>query len=71
MSFEPNFENLLLSQMALELTDKIKVQAKTEISTDEISKILNVNAFAHVEKKEVTDGKIDYCGKVVFFVFYQ
>ena len=52
MSFEPNFENLLLSQMALELTDKIKVQAKTEISTDEISKILNVNAFAHVEKKE-------------------
>lgn len=71
MSFEPKFENLTLSQTALELTDKIKAQARTEISTDDISKILNVNAISYVEKKEVSDGKIEYNGKVVFFVCYQ
>ena len=71
MPFEPKFENLTLSQTALELTDKIKAQARTEISTDDISKILNVNAISYVEKKEVSDGKIDYDGKVVFFVCYQ
>ena len=70
MPFEPKFENLTLSQTALELSDKIKVQAKTEISTDDITKILSVNATSHVEKKTLSDGKIDYFGKVVFFVCY-
>lgn len=71
MSFEPEFEKIILCEKKGVLEQKEKVDCKTQISTESIKKIIFVTAHPYVSKVESIDGGVEYAGKVNFFVCYE
>lgn len=71
MSFEPVFETINLTKRKENLTDQIKVECRTEISCESISKIINVSALANVLETESQSGSVKYGGKITFFICYE
>ncbi len=71
MPFEPNFEDVYLTQRKNNLFDRIKVECKTEVNSDGVSRILNVWAKPTVLASEVQTGGVSYQGVVTFFVCYE
>ncbi len=67
---EPIFENIGFNLLGGSFNDKIKVDSKTDVPSDAISRILDVSAIAMLTEKEAQTGKIKYGGNVVFQVCY-
>lgn len=70
MSFEPEFTKINLSSEKGALCEQLKVEVKTEISTDEVAEVLSISAFATVLENQVDNGAVDYGGKVIFYLSY-
>lgn len=71
MPFEPVFETINVNLRKGTLTDQIKVECRTDIPTEAVSKIINVSAFPYVGRTETADGQLRYGGKIVFFICYE
>lgn len=65
------FERIAVNEKRRVITEKKKVDCKTEIATESINKILNVGAFTFVSRPEYNKGKINYTGKTVFYICYE
>lgn len=70
MSFEPEFTKINLSSKKGALCEQLKINAKTDISTDLVAEVLSISAFATIVESQVDDGAVDYGGKVIFYVNY-
>lgn len=70
MPFEPIFEDINLLQRKSTIKDRIKVECKTEVPSDGVSKILSVTGRAFVTKVEATKTEICYEGRATFFACY-
>ena len=70
MPFEPIFEDVNLLQRKSNVKERIKVECKTEVPSNGVSKILSVTARAFVTKVETTKTEINYEGRATFFACY-
>lgn len=66
---EPVFEQLKYQAEEQTLSDKLKTEVKTDINPDDV-KVIDVASFVAVTEKEVSDGKIKYGGKTIFYLIY-
>ena len=66
MAIEPVCEKLTVTRPCEMIKGQIKVDAKTEVSTELVEKVLSVNAFAVVTQSEIVGGQVRYGGKVTF-----
>ena len=67
---EPKFEDICLYQKKLSLLDRKKIECKTEVSVDNITRILNIHLKPIITKSQVLNGVIEYDGVATFFVCY-
>jgi len=66
---EPVFEQLKYQAEEQTLSDKLKTEVKTDINPDDV-KVIDVASFVAVTEKDVSDGKIKYGGKTIFYLIY-
>lgn len=71
MSFEPVFENITLTEKIGAFTERIKVECKTNLSTESIKKIIFLSATPYLSNTECIDGGVKFMGKVHFFVCFE
>lgn len=71
MPFEPIFQDVNVTQKKNNVKDHVKVECKTDVASDGVSKILNVTARSCVTRSQVVDKEIYYEGRVTFFICYQ
>ncbi len=71
MPIQPVFENISLNERATKVVDKKKVEVKTQIPTESISRIINVSAINSIVKAEVQAPKTIYGGRVLFYLTYE
>lgn len=67
---EPVFEKISFSKRIPQIQDQIKIECKTAVSTQEVSSVISISPFAIVEKGEVSNGKVKYSGKALFYICY-
>ncbi len=67
---EPVFEKISFSKRIPQIQDQIKIECKTAVSTQEVSNVISISPFAIVEKGEVSNGKVKYSGKALFYICY-
>ncbi len=70
MAVEPMFETINYNCGKKVLKEQIKVECRADLSTDEISSLLNVSSFAVVTHTEARNGKLDYVGTIIFYVSF-
>ncbi|MBO5713880.1 MAG: DUF3794 domain-containing protein, partial [Clostridia bacterium] len=70
MQLEPLFQTVNATLPKTQIVDHIKCDAKTQVVSETIKKILNVNVFPTVQKTVVEDDKIKYTIKTCFYVCY-
>lgn len=70
MQLQPIFQTVNLTLPKTQLLDHIKCDAKTEVASETIKKLLNVSVFPTVQKNQVEDGKLKYLVRTVFYVSY-
>lgn len=70
MAFEPVFETINYTCAKKVLTEQLKIEAKADTVAEEIASILNVSAFTTINYAKADDGKIDYAGRVIFYISY-
>ncbi len=71
MSFEPVFENFTLNEKIGTYTEKIKVECKTNVSTEDVKKIIFLSSHPFLSNSECEDGEVKFAGKIGFFVCYE
>ncbi len=71
MAIEPLYDNLNLITKKSECEILLDVLAKVDIPTETIARVLFVSAFPTVNDGEVREDKINFAGRVVFYVCYQ
>lgn len=71
MAIKPVYENFRANSRKNTVEKQIKVQAKTELPTDGIKKVLDVSAFVSVSHTEVLTGKVKFNGKTLFNILYE
>lgn len=70
MAIEPVYEKIIVNSPCGEVKGQIKIEVKTDVSTENVEKVLSANAFAVVTQSEITNGQIRYGGKVTFYLCY-
>ena len=70
MLIEPEFTKINITSKKGLLCEQLKIDCKTEISTEDVMEVLSISAFATIVESQVGDGVVDYGGKVVFYVSY-
>ncbi|MCQ2386950.1 MAG: DUF3794 domain-containing protein [Clostridia bacterium] len=70
MANQPVFENVPVFTAKEILTDKIKAECRTEISTESINRIINIKSNSIITDYSVLDKKIKYNGEITFFICY-
>ena len=70
MLIEPEFTKINITSKKGLLCEQLKIDCKTEISTEDVVEVLSISAFATIVESQVGDGVVDYGGKVVFYVSY-
>ena len=71
MAIEPLFENLSFILPKTKQDTYIDVQAKTNVQEDQLEKVLHLSAFPSVSDGAESDAKIEFTGKVVFYLSYS
>lgn len=71
MSFEPVFETVTLSGKKCEVSDRVKAECRTDVSNENVVKIINVSAYSVIKESEVNGDKIKFTGKTYFYVCYE
>jgi hypothetical protein len=70
MAIEPVYEKIVVNSPCETVKGQIKIEAKTDVSTDLVEKVLTVNAFVCVTQSDIVSGQIRYGGKATFYVSY-
>lgn len=70
MAIEPNFESIIVKGENKVYTERIKAEAKTELSSQDVKKVLSLSARVFGVEKELTETGIKYGGKIVFYFCY-
>lgn len=70
MPIEPVFEKINITRPSETVKGQIKIDCKTDVSTDEVERVLSVNAFAIIVESETLSGQIRYGGKATFYLSY-
>ncbi len=70
MLFEPEFTKINLLGQKGSLCEQIKVEAKTETLSEDVSKVLSVNVFCSINESDAQNGIINYGGRAVFYISY-
>ena len=56
MAFEPVYEKITAKGQKVEVCERFKVESKTDVNTDTVDKIINVNAYALIGDTVAEDG---------------
>jgi hypothetical protein len=67
---EPVYEKINFNLKEETIKEQIKAEVKTEVLSENVQSILAVSPFVTVSVNEITDGKIVYGGKVIFYISY-
>ena len=51
MSIEPEFTKINLNSKKGALCEQLKIEAKTEVSTDQVAEVLSISAFATIVER--------------------
>ncbi len=70
MPIEPVFEKINITRLSAAVKGQIKIDCKTDVSTDTVERILSVNAFATIVQSQAVSGQIRYGGKATFYLSY-
>lgn len=70
MAFEPVYEQINYSLEQGESKEQIKVEARTDVLSEEVKKVLSVNTFVAIGDCQTIEGKAEYNGAVTFFISY-
>ena len=70
MAFEPVFERINFNCKKKSISEQIRAECKAEVSTDDVSSVLNVSAWAVILESDVENGAVNYGGKVIFYISY-
>ena len=70
MAFEPVFERINFNCKKKSISEQIRAECKAEVSTDDVSSVLNVSAWAVILERDVENGAVNYGGKVIFYISY-
>ena len=70
MVLEPTFEEINYKVKDKILTEQIRADSKTDVIAEGVSGILSVNAWAVINDVTVGNGRVDYVGKVIYYVSY-
>lgn len=67
---QPIFEKITYSQNTVTVKEQIKVNASTNVQSQEVESIISVCPFATLEKESAQNGKINFNGKSNFYICY-
>ncbi len=67
---EPEFQSISFYQKSTTIKEQIKVECKTEIPADSVSKILSVFAKTVINAEPSNDA-VNFLGKTTFFICYE
>ncbi|MBQ8426539.1 MAG: DUF3794 domain-containing protein [Clostridia bacterium] len=70
MAIEPVFEKINVIRPCEAIKGQIKIDCKTDVSTDNVEKVLVCSAFVAVSQSEAVGGQIRYGGKATFYLSY-
>ncbi len=70
MAFEPVYEKINGDYQKEEVIEQIKVETRSDLACEEIKKILSVSAFVTTDEGVFLDGKVEYSGRINFFISY-
>ncbi len=70
MAIEQNFETIRVNEKKGVAQGQIKAECRTDVPTEQVSKVLSVCAIPTVATGECQNGQIKYNGKVVFHIIY-
>ena len=70
MAIEPIFEKLSLITKKTECESFIDLSEKAGISTESIEKVLSVSVFSTVSDGNISNEKLDFSGRAVFYVCF-
>ncbi len=70
MAIEPIFEKIYLSGKRGVVSESVKSECKTMISTESVSEVLSVHATALILGCDEKDGQLKYDGRASFYVSY-
>lgn len=71
MAIEPVYETLNINVRKQSVTDRIKAECRTDIPADGIKRIINVSSFATILSAKTAENKIEYSGRIAFFISYE
>ena len=70
MAIEPIFEKINVVRPCEAIKNQIKIDCRTDVSTDSVEKVLVCSAFAVVSQSQAIGGEIRYGGKATFYLSY-
>lgn len=71
MPFSPLYSKIIANDKKQYYVQTVKTEAKTDINSEEIKKIINVSAFSTVTKVETFGKEIRTEGKVTYYICYE
>ena len=71
MPFSPLYSKIIANDKKQYYVQTVKTEAKTDINSEEIKKIINVSAFSTVTKVETSGKEIRTEGKVTYYICYE
>ncbi len=71
MAFAPVYEKISFNREEKSVTEKISVECKTDISAEEVKKVINAYAVAEVLDSKIEGGVVNYSGAINLFVCYE
>lgn len=71
MPFSPLYSKIIANDKKQYYVKTVKTEAKTDINSEEIKRILNVSAFSTVTKVETDGAEIRAEGKITYYICYE
>lgn len=68
---EPYLSDVKLIKPQKSVSTTVKAECRTDISTEQTTRILSVNAFPVITKDQLTENGVDFSGKINFFICYE
>ncbi len=70
MPIEPVFEKINFNFPSENVKSQIKIDCKSDLATENVEKLLGVNAFVSLSQNEAIGGQIRFGGKINFYISY-
>ena len=67
---EPVFEKINYNQRVGEVKEQIKVEVKSNVRSEDVFSVLSVSPWVSVNESEVENAKLNYGGKIIFYISY-